>query len=54
MGSNPASPTGNQDRFSDPDFLYSVAFLREVMRPIDGNKSHSFLRQEQLENSDEP
>ena len=54
MGSNPASPTDNQDRFSDPDFLFSAAFSREVLRSIDGNNSHSFLRQEQLEHSDEP
>ena len=54
MGSNPASPTDNQDRFSDPDFFNLRAFWREVLRSIDGNNSHSFLRQEQLEHSDEP
>ena len=32
MGSNPASPTGNQDRFSDPDFLFFVAFSPFVLR----------------------
>jgi hypothetical protein len=26
VGSNPASPTVNQDRFSDPAFLFSAAF----------------------------
>ena len=54
MGSNPASPTDNQDRFFDPDFFILRAFLREVLCPIDGDKSHSFFKQEQLENSDEP
>ena len=34
MGSNPASPTGNQDRFSDPDFLFSAVFLLKVLREI--------------------
>ena len=28
--------------------------LREVVRSIDGNNSHSFLRQEQQDHSDEP
>ena len=54
VGSNPASPTDNQDRFSDPDFFILSRLLREVLRSIDGNNSHSFLRQEQLEHSDEP
>ena len=54
MGSNPASPTADQDRFSDPDFFILSRLLREVLRPIDGNNSHSFLRQKQLEHSDEP
>ena len=35
-------------------FFILRAFLREVLRPIDGNNSHSFLRQKQLEHSDEP
>ena len=43
MGSNPASPTDNQDRFSDPDFLFSAAFSREILRPIDGCRFHSDL-----------
>ena len=45
MGSNPASPTVNQDRFSDPDFLFLVAFLPVVLRPIDGSSFHSNLGQ---------
>ena len=32
MGSNPASPTGYQGRFSDPDFLFFVAFPPFVLR----------------------
>ena len=32
MGSNPASPTADQDRFSDPDFLFFVAFSPFVLR----------------------
>ena len=44
MGSNPASPTVNQDRFSDPDFSFSATFSPEVLRPIDGSSFHSDLR----------
>ena len=44
MGSNPASPTADQDRFSDPDFFIFRDLFSEVLRPIDGYSYYSHLK----------